>query len=115
MRALSAWSGGRQLIPTVWLAETAPERMQGLLGRPQLSSEEAMLIRPCRLIHTVGMQYALDIVFLDASNRIRKLTRSLKPRRMAGCVMASQTLELRAGMLDRLNLALGDQIEWKSA
>ncbi|QDQ29027.1 DUF192 domain-containing protein [Chitinimonas arctica] len=115
MRCHSAWSGAQRRIERVWLAETATERMQGLLGRPPLGENEAMLLKPCRLVHTLGMAYPLDLVFLDRHGRVRKLVQALRPARLAGCLAAQSTLELAAGRIAALGLVLGDVIELRPA
>ncbi|WP_374351303.1 DUF192 domain-containing protein [Chitinimonas sp.] len=113
MKQLQAWRQGKLLIATVWLAEDAGERMRGLLGRAPLASGEAMLITPCRMVHTFGMAYALDLAFVDRHGQIRKLVRQLPPARMAGCLRAYATLEMPAGEIERLGLQPGDTIDWQ--
>ena len=45
--------------------ETMLERMRGLLGRPPLRPGQALLIDDCNMVHTIGMRYAIDVVFVD--------------------------------------------------
>ncbi len=101
------------LVPRVWNAVSAWERTRGLLGRAQLQAGEGMLIRDCRLVHTVGMRYDLDLAFLDRNGLVRKLVRGLAPRRMAGSLPACATLELAPGTLARIGLQQGDQLAWR--
>ncbi|WP_269532031.1 DUF192 domain-containing protein [Chitinimonas sp. BJYL2] len=105
--------GDQVLVTTVWAAEHAAERMQGLLGRPVLKPGEAMLIQPCRLVHTFGMPYALDLAFLDRKGRVRKTVRAVKPARIAGCWTAHATLEMTAGEIDRLGIRPDDVLTWQ--
>lgn len=100
------------LVPRVWNAVSAWERTRGLLGRPPLRAGEGMLINDCRLVHTLGMGYALDLVFLDRSGQVRKLVRGLSPLRMAGSLSASATLELAPHTLAGTNLKEGDRLTW---
>jgi uncharacterized membrane protein (UPF0127 family) len=101
------------LIPSAWRAESAFDRMRGLLGRPPLKQGEALLIDPCSSVHTIGMGYTLDVVFVDAGEKIVKLCRRVAPLRMAFAFGARATLELPAGEIDRLELAVGDRLEWR--
>lgn len=101
------------LIARAWRAERAIERMRGLLGRPALEPGEALLITPCSSIHTLGMRYALDIAFVDAAERVLKLCRGVVPLRMAMAWGAASTVEMPAGEIDRLRLAVGDRLEWR--
>jgi uncharacterized protein len=81
----------------VWQAERATERIRGLLGRLPLAADEAMLLRPCRLVHTFGMAYAIDIVFIDRRGVVRRIDEAVPHSRVKGCFAAWQTLELAAG------------------
>ena len=101
------------LVPRVWNAVSAWERTRGLLGRPMLQAGEGMLINDCRLVHTLGMGYALDLAFLDRRGQIRKLVAGLSPARMAGSFPAFATLELAPGTLAGIGLREGDCITWR--
>ena len=105
----------RCVIPRVWKAANTLERMRGLLGRAQLSPGEGFLIESCNLVHTVGMRYALDLVFLDAEGRICKITEAVRPMRCAGAFAAKATLELLAGTLAPMGLRLGQQLQWQAS
>jgi uncharacterized membrane protein (UPF0127 family) len=104
---------GRCVIPRAWKADSAWERTRGLLGRPPLQAGEALLIDPCSAVHTFGMRYALDLVFLDRQGRICKVAYGVVPGRIKGSVAARATLELAAGMLEASGLKLGDAVDWR--
>jgi uncharacterized membrane protein (UPF0127 family) len=74
-----------------------------------------MLLEPCWLVHTFGMRYALDLAFVDAAGRIRKLAYGVRPGRIAGSPGARQTIELSAGVLAGLGLKVGDRVRWLEA
>ena len=88
------------------------ERMCGLLFSPPLNINEGLLIAPCSSIHTFGMRYAIDLVFLDKNWTIVKTVKSLKPWRMAASKTANMVLELAANSLEQLPLKTGQQLEW---
>ena len=92
--------------------ETAMERTQGLLKKPALNSNEGLWISPCNSVHTFGMQYPLDIIYLNSKDQIRKITANLKPRRVSASWFARSVLELQAGTAKQLNLATGDTMKW---
>ena len=82
--------------------ETHIEKMRGLLGRTadSLPPGRIMLIRRCRLIHTFGMRFPLDIVFTEAAGAPVKTIRNLRPNRIAyGGFRARHTIEAAAGWL----------------
>ena len=57
-------------------------RMRGLLGRTGLPPGEGLLIENCRAIHTCGMRFAIDALFLDGRNRVVKAVRNIPPGRL---------------------------------
>lgn len=85
-------------------------RLRGLLFKPQLRFDEALLISPCKSVHTLGMRYAIDIVFLSPDYQILKIVRHCLPKRLASCKNAKHTLELLAGESNRLGLKVGMQL-----
>ncbi|HWT71942.1 MAG TPA: DUF192 domain-containing protein [Oxalicibacterium sp.] len=103
----------RCIVPRVWNAVSAWERTRGLLGRPRLQAGEGMMINECRLVHTLGMAYPLDLAFLDHAGRIRKLLCNVRPARLAGSLQAERTLELAPGTLAAIELKHGDLLTWR--
>jgi uncharacterized membrane protein (UPF0127 family) len=101
------------VLPRVWNAVSAWDRTRGLLGRPPLQADEGMLIDACRLVHTVGMAYHLDLAFLDRQGQVRKLVKALAPARIAGSLAARATLELAPGTVERIGLSEGDYLKWQ--
>lgn len=86
-------------------AENTLERTRGLLGRDELPRGEFMLLPRCNLIHTYGMRFNLDVIFIDRHNCIRKIVRNVKPARFVwGGWAARQTLEAQSGWLPDLTL-----------
>lgn len=65
------------------------------------------------MVHTVGMGYALDLIFLNSTGRVQKLAYGVKPFRFAGAWGARSTLELPAETLAFLKLKVGDQLTWQ--
>src|SRR5690606_17231162 len=90
-------------IGNVWRADTVLTRARGLLGRPALQADQGLAIVPCHSIHTFGMKYPLDVVFIDSTDRIIKLYHNLPRWRMAMAPRATWTLELYAGEIARLD------------
>ena len=90
-------------------AVTLVQRMRGLLGRSGLGSERALLIEPCRAVHTVGMRFALDLIFLDRKNTIVRIVRNVSPGRWCvwGGWRAQRVLECEAGCIDLTALKPG--------
>jgi uncharacterized membrane protein (UPF0127 family) len=94
----------------VRLADGYFSRLRGLLGRKRLEPSEGLLLTRCASVHTFGMGYPLDLVFLDRSCRVIKCCEGVKPYRTASARAAYYTLELSAGTLRRQKISIDDQI-----
>ncbi len=92
-------------------ATTFTTRLVGLLGQPPLQPDEALLIAPCRAVHTFGMSYCIDVVFLDRHNRVIKAVAAMPPRRIAWCWRARAVAELAAGQARRAGFQAGCQLK----
>lgn len=95
----------------VQVAETMADRIKGLLGTSQLPIGCGLLLIPCRSIHTIGMVYAIDVLFLDAGYNVLKVVGDLKPMRTAACWAGEMTLELPAGMAARTGTQVGHRLQ----
>jgi len=70
-----------------------------LLGLARLDAGEAgpgLLIPRCRAVHTFGMRFALDLVFLAPDGRPLAVHRGVPPRRFVRCRGADAVLEVPA-------------------
>ncbi len=92
-------------------AETWMSRLRGLLFRPALLPDEALMIAPCNSVHTIGMHYAIDVVFTDRDGTILAIRAALAPYRMASCLRANRVFELPAGRAAALGLAVGERLD----
>ena len=108
-------SDGRELA-TVELATSSLARARGLLGRPGLPSAHALWLAPCRAIHTIGMRFAIDIVFLDRRSAVVAVCASVPPWRLVwGGWHARGALEFAAGECARLGVRRGDTLQMSAA
>ena len=95
------------------VAESFAARMRGLLGRRALPAREGMLIRRESSVHTFFMRFAIDVVFLDADERVLRIDANVGPWRLKACRGARSVLELAAGA--SAGLSVGDRIELRDA
>ena len=63
------------------VAESAFERMRGLIGRSGLEPGTGMLITKCNCIHTFFMRFPIDATFLDRQGKVVKAVRNIRPWR----------------------------------
>lgn len=115
MKTGALYREGACAIPRVWHADRWPSRLRGLLGRPPLAAAEALLLTPCAGVHTFGMRYPLDIVFLGRRGEVLGWRENLPPWRASQHRGAYHTLELRAGGLRDLQPTHGEVLTWKPA
>ena len=84
-------------------------RRRGLLGRSGIDG--ALVLRPCRQVHSIGMRFAIDVAFCDRDGRVLR-TATLRPRRVSRPVLhAVWVIEAEAGAFARWGLAVGDVVE----
>lgn len=107
-------ASGKVLADQCMLANTFFSRLKGLLGKKGLSSSEALLLIPCDMVHTLGMRFPIDLIFVDKQGEILKIENDLKPNRLAARVRNSHcVVEMAAGMAKELGLVPGDTLRWK--
>jgi hypothetical protein len=100
---------------SVEIAATRTSRRRGLLGRDRLDEASAMVLAPCTAVHTVGMRFAIDVVFVDRQGYAVKVVRDLRPWRLALASGARAVIELPAGSLRWGQVLLGDRLYLTSA
>ena len=99
------------LVKRLAVADRFLSRMKGLLGRSRLSQDEALLIIPCKGVHTFGMRFAIDVLFLDKEQQVIALISGLMPNRLTKIyASASSVLELPSGMLEMHGVCVGDRL-----
>ena len=102
---------GYFLSVNVTVADSPFKRMKGLLGRRDFGKGESLWIKPCRGIHTVGMRFSIDVVFLDSDNVIVDIKENIPPNRFSKIVFRARTvLELPAGTVGDSDTAVGDRV-----
>jgi uncharacterized protein len=101
------------ILPHVMKTSSVMERMQGLLYRAPLNIDEGLIIQPCSSIHTIGMHYDIDVVFLTKDLVIKKIIHHLKPWRCSMSFGAAMVLEMIAGNTKRLGLEESMNLIWE--
>ena len=84
-------------------------RLLGLAGLSHLPAGRGLLLERTRSVHTFGMRFALDLVWLRAG-RVMRIDLCVPPRRLRGCRAADGVLELAAGQAAAVGLAVGARV-----
>lgn len=87
-------------------ARTLASRMLGLALLDGLPSDHALLIDPCRSVHTFGMRFDIDVVFLRADWSVARIAPRVPSGRLLVCRGGRRVIETRAGASARF-LAAG--------
>ncbi len=101
---------GTLLAEAADVADDSRKRRTGLLKRDRLESGEGLWIVPCEAVHSFGMRFTIDVLFLDRAKRVRKLRKSLNPSRISACLLAHSVLELPEGTIELSQTQRGDQL-----
>ena len=97
----------------VGIADTSAKRRTGLLKHTRLEPGEGLWIAPCEAVHTIGMKFAIDVLFLDKKRKVLKIRSGMPKWRMAGCLRAHSVLELPSGTAAATQTVPGDELEFE--
>lgn len=100
-----------EVLASLDIADGRRARARGLLGRDGIDG--ALLLRPARSVHTIGMRFAIDVAFCDGDLRvIRAIT--MPQQRVSRVVWGARAvIEAEAGAFARWRLQPGDLLEVK--
>ena len=104
---------GSTLGSEVRLADTPGARRIGLLKHDKLNTGEGLWIYPTQAIHTFGMRFPIDVVFIDRRMRVKRIYHQLAPFRLTSLVWSAQSvLELPSGSLAGTETTVGDELQF---
>lgn len=101
------------LATAVLVAETSSQRRTGLLKRTSLPPGEGLLIGPCEAVHSFGMKFAIDVLFLDRKHKVLKIRPEMGRGKISVCLRSHSVLELPAGTAAATGTVPGDQLEFE--
>ena len=101
-----------EVLATAEAATTRAARRRGLLGRDSL--EGALVLSPCRQVHTFGMRFPIDVIWLRSDGRVLRIA-TLAPQRVSRPVFrARSVIEAASGAAGRWRLRVGDELELRA-
>jgi uncharacterized membrane protein (UPF0127 family) len=104
---------GQVLADRADIADTSAKRRTGLLKHTGLKPGEGLWIAPCEGVHTFGMKFPIDVLFLSKKKQVLKARPDMVKGRIAFSLRAYSVLELPAGTLAQTGTVAGDQLEFE--
>ena len=100
------------LATKVRKADNFVTRLVGLLKRTHLGPEEVLWLMPSKGIHTIGMKFPIDVLFLNKGHKVLALVPGMAPYRVSAVhLWGYSVLELPNGMIRKSRTEVGDQLE----
>ncbi len=100
------------LCKNAYKADSMRARMRGLLGRASLAQDEALILDPCNSVHTFGMRFSIDVVFVSRAGKVVDIISGLRPWRLSPLYFAARyAIEFPAGAVQSVNLSKGDILQ----
>ena len=106
----------RPLATNLTVAQTHWTRLVGLLATSErdFRNSGGLWIRPCHGVHTLGIGFPIDVVYLDRAMTVIHIQRDLQPWRFAPVrLQAASVLELPSHTIAQTETVLGDRIDIK--
>jgi uncharacterized protein len=99
---------GRFIAHEVRIACSLRARLLGLAGERSLPTRSGLLLSPAHGVHTLGMRFAIDVVFLSRQMRVLGLASRIPPWRILLAPRGTgRVLELAAGQIAATGLKTG--------
>lgn len=93
------------------IASTFWSRLVGLLGRSALADHEGLLLKPCTDIHTFGMKFPIDVVFVDNRMKVLGFSDAVPPNKLRFSPRGTYAvLEVADGNRKRTGINLDDYL-----
>ena len=96
------------------IANTSKTRKTGLLKHDKLEPGEGLWIAPSEGVHTIGMKFPIDVLFLNKKRKVLKIRAALPRWRMSLCLRAHSVLELPSGTAAATQTVPGDQLDFET-
>lgn len=104
---------GRLLADRAEIANTSETRRKGLLKHSSLQPGEGLWIAPCEGVHTFGMKFPIDVIFLNKAKKVLKTRPDMVKSRISFSLRAYSVVELPTGTIAATGTVAGDQLEFE--
>lgn len=101
-----------EVLASLEVADTRSSRRRGLLGRDGI--EGALLLRPTRSVHTLGMRFPIDVAWCDQDLVVVRTATLARHRLSRPVLRARAVVEAESGSFARWGLRVGDPLELRA-
>ncbi len=103
---------GESICTKALRASTILSRMVGLLGKNSFGETDGLLLSPCSQIHSIGMRFEFDALYLDKNLKVIKVYENIRKNRILPYnITAKIVLELPSGTITDKGIKIGDILE----
>ena len=93
------------------MADTPAARLKGLIGQRKPRTGEGVWIVPSIGIHSFGLLFPIDLVYLDSGNRVIHLVEHFRPFRIGPLrIRSASVLELAPHTIYSSETQVGDRL-----
>ena len=95
----------------VTLTDTHLSRLKGLVGKLRLKGDEGIWVVPSQGVHTIGVLFPIDLIYLDSQDRVIQLEESFGTFRIGPVrTNCASVLELPTRTIYSSQTQVGDQM-----
>ena len=106
-----ATKDGVAIANEVKVASSFVSRLVGLLPRSRIDAQEGLWLEPGGSVHTLGMRFPIDVLFLNYELKVLKVAAHLRPQRFAAAPAGTRfVLELAAGQAGQCGVMIGTEL-----
>ena len=92
-------------------ADTHWKRLKGLTGKLRLKADEGIWVAPSSGVHTFGVLFAVDLIYLDGNRRVVKTIESFPSFRIGPIHLhCASVLEMATRTIYSSGTQVGDQL-----
>lgn len=94
-------------------ASSFQERLLGLMGKAQISENEALILPQCKIVHSFFMRFPIDLIFCDQENKIVLIQENFSPWKISKfAASANYIIELQSGKIRATGTVLGNYLKF---
>lgn len=99
------------LFSEILVADRFITRLVGLLRTPGLTDNQGLLLKNCNQVHTFGMKFPIDVIFISKDGEILHLEHDMGPGKVSPHVKnAYWVLELKSGSCQKYHLEIHQRL-----